>query len=106
MMLYIVMGLCAVLGFWVVWAFMDRPRGGKHADAVPPEPARPWREVLGVAPDASSEAVHAAYLREMEDYRPERVASLAAEFRALAERRCSEIERAYREALSVTAGLR
>jgi DnaJ like chaperone protein len=99
MMLYLVVALCAVLGFWVVWACMDRfqPGAGKKP---PPDPGAPWHEVLDVAPDAPPDEIRAAYLREIAKYHPDRVAAMAPEFRALAEQRSKAVNRAYDEGLA------
>jgi peroxiredoxin len=50
---------------------------------------------LGVAPDASNEAIVAAYNLQRDRYSPERVADLDPELRNVAEERSAEIERAY-----------
>lgn len=52
-------------------------------------------EVLGVAPGADARAVREAYLTLVKQYHPDRVASLAPEFRAIAEARMREINEAY-----------
>jgi peroxiredoxin len=51
--------------------------------------------LLGIEPDASAEAVVAAYERQRERYNPERVADLDPEMRRVAAERIAEIERAY-----------
>jgi hypothetical protein len=54
-------------------------------------------EVLAVAPGAGPEEVAAAYREMAKLYHPDKVASLAPEFRELAETRMKEINAAYRE---------
>jgi len=54
-------------------------------------------KVLGVAPGASREEIKAAYYRMAQQYHPDKVATLAPEFRELAERRMKEINTAYDE---------
>jgi preprotein translocase subunit Sec63 len=53
-------------------------------------------EVLGVDANASTEEITAAYRELATQYHPDKVASLADEFRELAERRMKEINAAYR----------
>ena len=104
-MLCLVMALAAALGFWVVWAYMDRFHAGRQPAPPPPGPVTdtPWHEVLGVGPDALPDEVRAAYLREIDKYHPDRVASMAPEFRALAEDRSKEINRAYSEGIAASS---
>jgi peroxiredoxin len=52
--------------------------------------------LLGLEPQASREAVEAAYQRQRERYNPERVAELDADVRQVAAQRTAEIEQAYR----------
>ena len=80
------------------------------ADGAPEEPAepeapepsgrpkRPWHEVLQVAPDADDAAIHAAYRARIKEYHPDRVHSLGAEIKALAEIVTREVNEAYEEA--------
>lgn len=56
---------------------------------------RPPHEVLGVAPGADARTVREAYLTLVKQYHPDRVASLAPEFRAIAEARMREINEAF-----------
>jgi DnaJ like chaperone protein len=62
---------------------------------VPPK--RPSHTVLGVRPAATPDEVTAAYRELAQLYHPDKVASLAPEFRELAELRMKEINAAYRE---------
>jgi hypothetical protein len=52
-------------------------------------------ETLGVSPGASKEEITAAYHRMAQQYHPDKVATLAPEFRELAENRMKEINVAY-----------
>jgi DnaJ like chaperone protein len=52
-------------------------------------------EVLGVTRESSKEEIKAAYHRVAQQYHPDKVATLAPEFRELAERRMKEINAAY-----------
>lgn len=53
-------------------------------------------EILGVSLDASQEEIKTAYRRMVRMYHPDKVASLAPEYRAIAEQRMKEINAAYR----------
>src|SRR3546814_11523071 len=53
----------------------------------PPEQPAAWHETLGVDADASHEEIVAAYRRLIAPYHPARVATMAPEFRQLAETR-------------------
>ena len=54
-------------------------------------------EVLGVSRKASTEEIRTAYRRLVQQYHPDRVVTLAPEFRDLAEERMKEINAAYQE---------
>jgi cold shock protein len=54
-------------------------------------------EILGLSPGASLEEVTKAYRREAQKNHPDKVATMAAEFRELAEKRMKEINAAYEE---------
>jgi tetratricopeptide (TPR) repeat protein len=56
-----------------------------------------WYEVLGVAQNASMDEVKTAYRKLMQDYHPDKVASLGKELRDLADRKAKEITEAFRE---------
>lgn len=68
-------------------------RGPRNANGGPKRPAH---EVLGVKPNATRVEVTAAYHELAQMYHPDKVASLAEEFRELAELRMKEINAAYR----------
>ena len=75
-----------------------------------PGPSGPWDqssndsqqapspyEVLEIRPGSSKEEIRAAYRRLVQQYHPDRVATLAPEFRELAEQRMKEINAAYEQ---------
>ncbi len=70
-----------------------RARGAREA------PKRPAHVVLGVNSGASREEITAKYRELAQMYHPDKVASLAPEFRELAELRMKELNAAYREML-------
>jgi hypothetical protein len=78
------------LGYWVV---------AKLLGGTPSSDAPEWHRALNVSADASVEEIQAAYQALMGQYHPDKVASLGAELKALAERKSSEITAAYRRAL-------
>jgi DnaJ like chaperone protein len=87
----------------------DKPRleAAAKQPPLPPPPAAPPpppiedvdgkdpHEILGVARGAKREAIRAAYQRLVKEYHPDRTATLASEIRDLAEKRTSQINRAY-----------
>jgi DnaJ like chaperone protein len=110
--LVIVSGLA--IGYWLVAVFVPNARSSRDADAeaaaerdeVPgggwfrsPDRPAPWHETLGVDPDASHEAIVAAYKRMIGQYHPHKVATMAPEIRELAERRSAAINAAYDQAM-------
>jgi DnaJ like chaperone protein len=60
--------------------------------------------VLNIDANASVEKIRAAYQTLMSQYHPDKVASLGAELRELAERKSKEIGVAYREAMRSRGG--
>ena len=54
-------------------------------------------EVLGIAPSASGEMIHAAYKARMSEYHPDKVAHLGEDLQKLAHRKALEIQRAYQQ---------
>ena len=67
-----------------------------------PERRRPWYDVLKVPPTAGAEEVKAAYRRLIAQYHPDKVATLAPEFRALAEEKSKELNAAYDAGMAAT----
>lgn len=102
--LVIVCGLA--IGYWFVAVFLPNAQPGAPAQEKDAEKTttidigvQAWHEVLGVAPDADREAVHAAYRRHAARFRADQIAMLAPEMRALAQHRATELDIAYDRAL-------
>ena len=57
-----------------------------------------WYEMLHVKSDASLAEVHASYVELIKQYHPDKVASLAPEYMAIAERQTKILNDAYKEA--------
>lgn len=86
-----------LLGYWIVSAFLNRkpkPRAQKSQPGT-----QTWPQVLNIDANASVEDIRAAYQTLMSQYHPDKVASLGAELRELAEHKSKEITVAYREAM-------
>lgn len=92
--LVIVSGLA--IGYWLVAVFLPHARPPRTTIDIG---APAWHEVLGVPPDAGREAIHDAYRQRLAEYHPDKVATMAPEIRALAERRATELAVAYDRAL-------
>ncbi|MEJ2155089.1 MAG: DnaJ domain-containing protein [Desulfobacteraceae bacterium] len=58
-------------------------------------PVRSPYEVLGIAPGANQDEIHAAYRKLVNRYHPDKVSHLGEEFQTLAEERFKEIQEAY-----------
>jgi DnaJ like chaperone protein len=82
---------------WFVWQQLQRWMAQADAAARPrvPTPSGSPYVVLGVREGASQDEVRAAYQALVQQYHPDRVATMAAEFRDLAERKTKEINAAY-----------
>jgi DnaJ-domain-containing protein 1 len=103
----IVIGLCGLLGFGVVWFFLSlrnrRPSASpERASSAGAEKADhkenqvlDWYEVLEVPPTATLDEIRAAYRGKVMQYHPDRVEALGPEFKRLAETRTREINRAF-----------
>jgi DnaJ like chaperone protein len=105
-------------GYWVVSWWLgrgDKPRASRKGQEVPPrgEPPprdpppqpdrrRPWYDVLKVPPTAGAEEIKASYRRLIAQYHPDKVATLAPEFRALAEEKSKELNAAYDAGMAAT----
>ena len=110
-------------GYWVVSWWLGRgekPRASQQRAQEPPpreeyrEPPprqppppqdrrRPWYDVLKVPPTASADEVKAAYRRLIGQYHPDKVATLGAEFRALAEEKSKELNAAYEAGMAAAS---
>jgi DnaJ-domain-containing protein 1 len=96
----VVAAMALFVGYKFTSAFIGKPEEAVEESSFPSVATkRPWFEVLNVAPDATREQIVDAYRRLIREYHPDRVANLGQEFRELAERRASEINVAYAEAL-------
>ena len=93
----VVVGLA--IGFWAVSFFMGQRKPAPQAAPQTTDAAPGWHEVLEVSPGASVDEIRAAYRQLMSQYHPDKVATLGAELRALAERKSAQINAAYRDAL-------
>ena len=122
-MLYILVRLLLVsflllLGLLLVqritWVSGEHPDKKKRADdtqrskgqqrrerrqATPPR--APWWKVLGVPQEASLKEINQHYRQAMRMYHPDKVAGMAPEIIALAERRTKELNAAFSEAKRV-----
>lgn len=97
----VVIILALVIGYKFTSVMIAKPKETPADLAMPSVSSkRPWFEVLNVAPDATREQVVDAYRRLIREYHPDRVMDMGTEFRELAERRASEINVAYGEALA------
>jgi DnaJ-domain-containing protein 1 len=95
--------VCVIAGYAIVHSLINRkPARPAPADrdAPRPEPAQlSCYQVLGVSPEASREEISAAYKRKIAQYHPDKVASMGAEIREVAEAKSREINAAYESAL-------
>jgi DnaJ-domain-containing protein 1 len=97
--------IAGLIGFWVVGAILDRFQKKTRASSRPdfrsePEPSRPDPieeacRVLQLNRPFTTDELRAAYRQQMSQYHPDKVNSLAPEFRELAESKSKEINRAY-----------
>ncbi len=81
---------------YFVWRWLSKMMA---APAERPRPAPvagvdPY-EILGVRRDASLDEIRAAYQQKVQQYHPDKVASMGPELRDVAERRTKEINAAY-----------
>ena len=95
----------------IMWASGERPDKKKRADdtqrskgqqrrerrQATPQRAQ-WWKVLGVSQEASLEEINQHYRQAMRMYHPDKVAGMAPEIIALAERRTKELNAAFSEA--------
>lgn len=79
------------------------PRGTRRPPPPAPAPADPWT-LLGISPDTPLDEARRAFRTLIARYHPDKVAHLAPEFHALAERRTREILEAWEEVERVLSG--
>jgi DnaJ-domain-containing protein 1 len=107
----IIIGVCAVIGFVIVWFALSLPRRRDHVgrdDRGSTDGAgdarrrsdqpQEWYQVLEVSQGASIDEIRGAYRKKMMQYHPDRVEALGPEFKRLAESRTREINQAYERA--------
>jgi DnaJ like chaperone protein len=107
----IIVGIgCLALGYWLVSVFLPhatktgtddpgtRAEDGEQA-STRSTGQKHWSDVLGVAPDAGRDTITAAYKRCIAQYHPDKVATMGPEIRDVAQRRSTEINAAYDEAM-------
>jgi preprotein translocase subunit Sec63 len=84
---------------YVVWRWLTRVVAAPpRARPVPaPTMALDPYEVLGVTRDATLDEIRAAYQTKVQQYHPDKVASMGPELRDVAERRTKEINAAYEQ---------
>ena len=102
-----------IMGAWIG----ERPDKKKRADdtqrskgqqrrerrqATPPRAQ--WWKVLGVSEEATLEEINRHYRQAMRMYHPDKVAGMAPEIIALAERRTKELNAAFSQAKRVRSG--
>lgn len=99
------------LGYWVVSKLFAgkaqvQTAAGEHAnlpkavrDTESASPA--WFTVLNVSPSATPDEIRQSYRTLVSQYHPDKVATLGAELKAVAERKSKEINVAYEEAKRV-----
>ena len=94
------------LGYWII----SRLIGGSPPTRTPPPQdgapecgaeagAEPWHLTLGIAPDATPDQIRSAYRSLMPQYHPDKVAHLGQELQDLAQRKSTQINLAYQQAL-------
>jgi DnaJ like chaperone protein len=70
--------------------------GSQEEPAAAPLPKTPW-QLLDLEPDASDEAIDAAYKAKLLQYHPDRVAHLGEDLQRLAHEKTLEMQRAYEQ---------
>ena len=100
-----------LLGYWIVSPLVskktlnndDKARSAHQSSngtGHQTRKSRPlWHEILELSVDAPLGEIRRSYKRLISQYHPDKVATLGAELRNLAERKSKEITGAYREAL-------
>ncbi|PIP38839.1 MAG: hypothetical protein COX19_10520 [Desulfobacterales bacterium CG23_combo_of_CG06-09_8_20_14_all_51_8] len=80
-------------------ASVGQEQSGSGTRKVPADPY----EILGIAPGASREQIHAAYRAAVQQYHPDKVAHLGVELQELARKKFVEIQAAYEFLMKETA---
>ena len=75
---------------------MNSIHAGSRPQERPISPTGPYK-ILGVSPGATLDEITQVYRREAQKDHPDKVATMAPEFRELAERRMKELNVAYEE---------
>ena len=101
----------------IIWAFGERydkkkrandtqrSKGQQKREKRPATPPRAqWWKVLGVSEEATLEEINRHYRQAMRMYHPDKVAGMAPEIIALAERRTKELNAAFSQAKRVRSG--
>lgn len=78
----------------------QRVAGKRKPRAVPPGSGRSAHDILGVRPGASEDEIRRAYQEKVQQYHPDKVASMAGELQELAEQRTKELNGAYNELMN------
>lgn len=104
-LVYAVPASALLVGYWTVHQFLNWLESQKFktdpgAESVGTAEAqeKQWFEVLNVSRYSSAEEVRSAYRIAIAMYHPDKVASLAPEFRSLANIRSQELNAAYKNA--------
>ena len=83
----------------------QRSKGRQRRERRQATPPRaPWWKVLGVSQEATLEEINRHYRQAMRMYHPDKVAGMAPEIVALAERRTKELNAAFSQAKRVRSG--
>jgi len=83
----------------------QRSKGQQRREGRQATPPRaPWWKVLGVSQEATLEEINRHYRQAMRMYHPDKVAGMAPEIVALAERRTKELNAAFSQAKRVRSG--
>jgi DnaJ-domain-containing protein 1 len=92
------------LGYAIVSLLLgSKPRNERAPASKATRELKPidhWSHVLGVDPDAPTDAVRAAYHRASSEYQPDKLDGLGSELIELAQRKSGQIADAYRQALA------
>lgn len=98
------------LGYWVVSKLFlggdtssnkDQQKEDPKSESTAAHENPAWHQVLNVNPDATASEIRSAYKTLISQYHPDKVASLGAELRTVAEQKTKEITVAYRQAMKM-----